>query len=65
VLLVHAYRIGTAAVVAPFEYTGMIWATVFGYLFFGEVPRLTTFIGMALIALAGLIALRTGMRTAG
>lgn len=60
VFLVHAYRVGTAAVVAPFEYTGMIWAVVFGYLIFGEVPRVTTFIGMGLIALAGIVALRAG-----
>ncbi len=62
VFLVHAYRIGTAAIVAPFEYTGMIWAVVFGFLIFGEVPRLSTFAGMALIALAGIVALQAGTK---
>ncbi len=57
-LLSQAYRIGEANVVTPFEYTGMIWAGIFGFLFFGEIPQLTTFIGMGLIALAGILALR-------
>jgi drug/metabolite transporter (DMT)-like permease len=59
-LLSQAYRIGQANIVTPFEYIGMIWAVVFGYLFFGEVPKLTTLGGMALIALAGVLALNAG-----
>ncbi len=59
-LLSQAYRMGQANIVTPFEYTGMIWAVVFGYLFFGEVPKLTTLAGMALIALAGVLALNAG-----
>ena len=31
-----AYRIGPASFVAPFEYSGMIWAVVFGLLFWGD-----------------------------
>jgi drug/metabolite transporter (DMT)-like permease len=61
-LLTNAYRVGKASVVTPFEYAGMIWASTFGFLFFGEVPRLTTLMGMGLIALAGLLALLTGAR---
>ena len=57
-LLANAYRVGEANLVTPFEYTGMIWAGTFGFLFFGEIPRTTTFIGMALIALAGILSLR-------
>ncbi|MDE2385438.1 MAG: DMT family transporter, partial [Alphaproteobacteria bacterium] len=56
--LANAYRIGVASVVTPFEYTGMIWACTFGFLFFGEIPRATTIMGMALIALAGILSLR-------
>jgi drug/metabolite transporter (DMT)-like permease len=57
-LLANAYRVGVASVVTPFEYTGMIWAGTFGFLFFGEIPRATTITGMALIAMAGILALR-------
>jgi drug/metabolite transporter (DMT)-like permease len=61
-LLTNAYRVGKASVVTPFEYAGMIWASSFGFLFFGEVPRLTTLAGMVMIALAGLLALLAGRK---
>jgi drug/metabolite transporter (DMT)-like permease len=57
-LLTHAYRVGEASVVGSFEYTGILWAPLWGFLFFGEVPRWTTFLGGALIVGAGLVALR-------
>jgi drug/metabolite transporter (DMT)-like permease len=63
VLLVHGYRMGRASIVAPFEFTGMIWAAFWGFAIFAETPRLTTFIGMALIAAAGVLALRAGARS--
>ena len=63
-LLSQAYRLGQAYVVTPFEYTGMVWASTFGFLFFGEIPKWTTVLGMALIAVAGILALWAGSRTA-
>ena len=42
----------------PFEYTGILWTPLWGFLFFDEVPRLTTVFGAILIAGAGFIALR-------
>src|SRR5690606_18407134 len=56
-LLTHAYRIAKASVVTSFEYTGMLWAPLWGYLFFGEIPYLTTLAGAGLIIAAGLFAL--------
>ncbi|MEL6423059.1 MAG: DMT family transporter [Pseudomonadota bacterium] len=52
--LSEAYRRGEASVVTPFEYTGLIWATLFGFLIFAEIPSWSTVLGMALIVLAGL-----------
>jgi S-adenosylmethionine uptake transporter len=43
--------------VAPAQYSQMIWAVVFGAVFFGEVPDAVAFGGMALIALSGLFTL--------
>ena len=57
-LLTQAYRVGQANVVTPFEYTGMIWGVFWGFALFHETPRLTTLLGMALIAVAGIFALR-------
>lgn len=56
-LLTHAYRIAKASVVTSFEYTGMLWAPLWGFLFFGEIPYLTTIAGAGLIIAAGLFAL--------
>jgi drug/metabolite transporter (DMT)-like permease len=62
VLLTHGYRMGEASIVTPFEYTGMVWASFWGYMIFEEVPKLTTFVGMTLIAAAGVLAMRAGRR---
>lgn len=56
-LLTHAYRIAKASIVTSFEYTGMLWAPLWGFLFFGEIPYLTTLAGAGLIIAAGLFAL--------
>jgi len=53
-LLTHAYRLAEANVVTVFEYTGMIWAPLWGFLFFDEVPRWMTLVGMGLIVAAGI-----------
>ena len=49
-----AYRMSPARVVAPFNYSFMIWAGLSGLLVFGEVPNALAVAGMALIMLAGL-----------
>jgi drug/metabolite transporter (DMT)-like permease len=56
-LLTHAYRMADASLVSVFEYTGMIWGPLWGFLFFAEVPPITTLFGMLLIMAAGLIVL--------
>lgn len=57
-LLTSAYRVARASTVTPFEYTGILWAPLWGFLFFSEVPRATTLAGAAVIVVAGLLALR-------
>ena len=61
-LLTNAYRVARASTVTPFEYTGILWAPLWGFLFFGEVPRHTTVAGALIIVAAGLIALRLARR---
>ncbi|MGB9141112.1 MAG: DMT family transporter, partial [Aestuariivirga sp.] len=55
-LLTQAYRMADANLVTVFEYTGMIWAPLWGFLFFNEIPRWTTLTGLGLILIAGLIS---------
>lgn len=52
--LVAAYRAGEAAIVAPMQYSQIVWATIFGLIFFNEKPDLPTFIGAGIIICSGL-----------
>jgi len=52
-LLMFAYRIASAAVLAPFAYLGILTALFFGWVFFGEAPLDTLFPGVFLIVGAG------------
>lgn len=53
-LMTSAFRFAAAAIIAPFEYSAMLWAVLFGALFWGEMPDAMTFAGGALVAAAGL-----------
>ncbi|HEX8535409.1 MAG TPA: DMT family transporter [Allosphingosinicella sp.] len=57
-LLSWAYARGEAQHLAPTEYTGFVWASVFGFLFFAEPVRPLTLIGAAMIVAACLVAAR-------
>jgi S-adenosylmethionine uptake transporter len=52
--LKKAYRLGTASVVASYEYVALPLAILWGWLVFGEIPRPVVWVGVALIAGAGL-----------
>ena len=60
--LTFAYREAEANLVASFEYTGLIWAIIWGLVIWGDVPRATTLAGAVLIVGAGLVALAAGGR---
>lgn len=62
VLYTQAYRLTEANLVAPFEYTAMIWATVYGLVLFGDFPDWITGAGAALVIGAGLYMLRAVRR---
>ena len=49
-----AYRIASPAVVSPFEYTILFWASLSGWFIFGEMPNTRTFIGIFLIVCGGI-----------
>lgn len=53
--LSQAYRLAEASVVTPFEYTYLPWAILWGYLMFGALPGVSTWIGLTLIVGAGLL----------
>jgi drug/metabolite transporter (DMT)-like permease len=53
-LLTESYRYAPASVVAPFDYTAMIWAFLFGFALFGELPSAFVFVGAAIVVASGL-----------
>jgi len=57
-LLSWAYARAEAQRLAPVEYTGFVWAAIFGWLFFAEPVRPLTLIGAAMIVVACLVAAR-------
>lgn len=54
-LLTSSYRFAKASTVAPLEYSSMVWAIVFGFWFFGEVPTSTVIIGTLIVIGSGLL----------
>jgi drug/metabolite transporter (DMT)-like permease len=57
IFLTESYRYASASVVAPFDFVAMLWAFVFGYAFFGEIPTVYVFIGSAIVAGSGLFVI--------
>jgi drug/metabolite transporter (DMT)-like permease len=50
----RSLKLAPASVVVPYQYTMIVWAGLFGYLVFGDVPRWQTILGAAIIIAAGL-----------
>ena len=57
VLYTQAYRLAESNLVAPFEYTAMVWATFYGLVLFGDFPDWATGAGATLVIGAGLYML--------
>ncbi len=57
-LYVQALRVGEATAVSPWDYTRLIFATLFGFLLFSEVPDAWFWFGSAMIVVANLYIAR-------
>jgi drug/metabolite transporter (DMT)-like permease len=57
IFLTESYRYAAASVVAPFDYMAMLWAFIFGYAIFGEVPTTYVFAGSAIVTASGLFVI--------
>ena len=55
--LFESFRRAPVSVLAPFEYTSLIWAFILGFLIWGDIPSHNVFYGAAMIFLAGVIIL--------
>ena len=50
----RSLAVAPASVVVPYQYTMIVWAVIFGYFVFGNVPSPQTLVGAAIIIGAGL-----------
>ena len=64
ILIIGAYlfsilvmRVGDISFVAPFRYTGLLWALILGYLVFGDWPAPLTLLGAGIVVASGLFML--------
>ncbi|WP_133613916.1 DMT family transporter [Dongia mobilis] len=56
-MLYESFRRAPASVIAPTEYTALVWAVILGYVIWQDLPTITGAIGAVLILLASIIVL--------
>ena len=57
-LIIKAYQLSDASLVAPFVYLEIVTSTIFSWLFFHEMPDRITFIGVAILIISSLFLIR-------
>jgi drug/metabolite transporter (DMT)-like permease len=58
-LIVRAFAHAPASMLAPFFYVHLIWAAIYGWFVFGDLPSVATIVGGVLIIAAGIYVYRT------
>ena len=57
IFVTESYRYAAASVVAPFDYSSMLWALLLGYWLFGELPQSLVYVGATIVSAAGLFVI--------
>lgn len=52
--MTNGYRFAQASTLASFDYVAMVWAILFGWLFFSELPAIAVYVGAAIVIASGL-----------
>ena len=52
--IIRAFQFAPASVITPFGYTSLLWAIIFGFVVFAELPTVETLIGAAIIVGSGI-----------
>jgi drug/metabolite transporter (DMT)-like permease len=55
--MTRAYGLAPAAVISPFTYSGLLWATLLGWFLWSDVPKPQVFAGAAIVIASGLYIL--------
>lgn len=53
-MITRSLKLAPASLLAPLQYSLLLWAIILGYLFFGDLPDSQVLVGSAVIVLAGL-----------
>ena len=53
IFIIYALSIGLAVVVTPIHYTIIIWAVLYGYFFFGDIPNIFMIFGTIVVIFSG------------
>jgi drug/metabolite transporter (DMT)-like permease len=53
-LVNRSLKLADAATVVPLQYTMLLWAVIFGWIFFGDAPRSAMLVGAGFIVASGL-----------
>ena len=61
-LMIKGYELAPASLLAPFDYTSLIWATILGFVLFGDLPDTWTVLGAIIIISSGLYLVRSESR---
>ncbi len=61
-LLIYGYRMAPASVLAPLDYTSMVWAVLLGYVIWNELPGPMVWTGTVLVVAAGLLIVQREAR---
>lgn len=56
-MLTQAFQSAEASLIAPFEYTSMIWVVLIGYTVFGEIPAIEVLLGASIVICSGIFVI--------
>lgn len=54
----QAFRYGEVSLLAPLDYSGLVWAALLGFLLWGDIPGTFVWVGAAIIVTAGIYIVR-------
>lgn len=57
ILMTQSFRYADASLIAPFEYTSMIWAVLLGWFLFSQFPSTWVVVGASIVTLSGIFVI--------
>ena len=57
-LLTQSYKLSEVSLVAPLKYLSLVFAVIFGYIIWNEIPTLKTLVGASLVILSSFVIFR-------